>query len=46
MRIREHKGWGHGLRPGEDRDINCCACKREHEQGQEPSIAGRDGGGR
>jgi hypothetical protein len=29
MRVREHRGFGHGLRPGTDRDINCPSCKRE-----------------
>lgn len=29
MRVREHRGFGHGLRPGEDRDLNCPSCKRE-----------------
>lgn len=31
MRVREHHGYGHGLRPGEDRDINCPNCRREDE---------------
>lgn len=29
LRIRWHNGFGHGLRPGETRDINCLSCKRE-----------------
>lgn len=28
-RVREHRGYGHGLRPGEDRDLNCPSCKAE-----------------
>lgn len=29
MRVREHRGFGHGLRPGEAGDLNCAACIRE-----------------
>lgn len=29
MRVRHHQGFGHGLEPGTDRDINCPSCKRE-----------------
>lgn len=29
MEIREHKSWGHGLRPGTTHDINCLACQKE-----------------
>lgn len=29
VNTRNHHGWGHGLRPGEMRDINCTACRRE-----------------
>ena len=29
MRVREHHGFGHGLRPGTAADINCSACQRE-----------------
>jgi hypothetical protein len=29
MNIREHRGFGHGLRPGESHDMNCHACTRE-----------------
>jgi hypothetical protein len=42
MRVREHHGWGHGLPPGTDRDINCRACRREQAEGQEPVITGSD----
>lgn len=38
MRIRQHKGFGHGLRPGTDQDINCSSCKRERAEGVEPVI--------
>lgn len=38
MRVREHHGFGHGLRPGDDQDINCLSCKREREAGAEPVI--------
>jgi hypothetical protein len=31
MDIREHHGYGHGLRPGTTRDINCPSCRRENE---------------
>jgi hypothetical protein len=43
MRIREHKGFGHGLRPGTTEDINCPICKREKAEGTEPVITGEDG---
>lgn len=29
MDVREHQDFGHGLRPGTDRDINCSSCIRE-----------------
>jgi hypothetical protein len=29
FRIRYHKTYGHGLRPGTDRDINCGSCIQE-----------------
>jgi hypothetical protein len=29
FRVREHRGFGHGLAPGTDRDINCGSCTRE-----------------
>lgn len=29
MRVRNHQGYGHGLRPGTDRDINCADCTAE-----------------
>ena len=29
MEMRYHKGFGHGLRPGETSDMNCPSCKRE-----------------
>jgi hypothetical protein len=31
-RIREHRGFGHGLRPGEDHDMNCPSCLRERAE--------------
>lgn len=36
--VRHHKGFGHGLNPGTNEDINCESCKREKTAGQEPSI--------
>lgn len=42
MRVREHHGYGHGLRPGEDRDLNCPSCKREQQSGTEPRITGHE----
>ena len=38
MRVREHRGFGHGLRPGTDRDINCGSCQAEQAAGQAPVI--------
>jgi hypothetical protein len=32
MRVRHHKSHGHGLRPGQDSDINCEACQREDRE--------------
>jgi hypothetical protein len=29
MRVRWHRSYGHGLRPGEDRDLGCPNCTRE-----------------
>ena len=29
METRNHGNWGHGLRPGDTRDINCPSCIRE-----------------
>lgn len=29
MRVRNHQGFGHGLRPGTDSDMNCLSCQRE-----------------
>lgn len=31
MDIREHRGFGHGLKPGTTSDINCGSCKSEDE---------------
>lgn len=45
MRVREHRGYGHGLRPGEDWDMNCLSCKREKAEGMVPVITGTDDGG-
>lgn len=38
MRIREHKGFGHGLREGQDSDLNCRSCKTENALGFYPVI--------
>jgi hypothetical protein len=40
MKVREHQGWGHGLNPGTDHDINCISCRKE--TGQEPVITGSE----
>lgn len=40
MRVREHLGFGHGLQPGTDRDINCLSCISEHVNGVTPVITG------
>lgn len=42
MRIIHHKGFGHGLRPGHNHDINCGSCIREVAEGVEPEITGTD----
>lgn len=42
MRVISHGNWGHGLRPGTNHDINCCACKREVSAGIAPRITGSD----
>jgi hypothetical protein len=38
MDVRNHKNWGHGLKPGTTEDINCHACKREKAAGKVPDI--------
>lgn len=38
FRVREHKDWGLGLRPGITGDTNCAACRREDGAGQRPLI--------
>lgn len=38
VRVRHHKGFGHGLRPGCDSDMNCLSCKREQKEGRRPVI--------
>ena len=38
MRIREHRGYGHGLRPGTDWDMNCPNCQRDKRLGIAPVI--------
>jgi hypothetical protein len=38
MRVRNHRGFGHGLNPGTDHDMNCPSCQREREQGVAPDI--------
>lgn len=42
MRVIHHRGFGHGLRPGTNHDINCCSCQREVAEGIEPVITGQD----
>jgi hypothetical protein len=42
MRVRHHKGFGHGLRPGTGHDMNCASCQREHAAGTTPVITGQD----
>jgi hypothetical protein len=42
VRVTEHQGFGHGLAPGTDQDINCGSCTSEKEQGVEPCITGSD----
>jgi hypothetical protein len=42
MRTRYHRGFGHGLLPGTDHDMNCIACKRERAEGIKPLIQGTD----
>lgn len=39
MRIREHHGFGHGLTPGHDSDLNCPSCKTEAALGVLPRFA-------
>lgn len=39
FRVREHHGWGHGLRPGTTSDLVCTACKRERAEGLIPVIS-------
>ncbi len=46
MRVREHHGFGHGLRPGTSDDVNCTSCIRENTEGREPVITGTDEAGR
>jgi len=36
--VRNHPGFGHGLRPGTTEDINCPSCKREKAAGVVPDI--------
>jgi hypothetical protein len=42
MRVRNHKGFGHGLKPGTDEDINCSSCIKEKAAGITPDITGED----
>jgi hypothetical protein len=37
-RVRQHKGYGHGLRPGTDHDMNCPSCQRDRAAGITPVI--------
>jgi hypothetical protein len=41
MDIRNHRGFGHGLRPGTTEDINCLSCQREKAGGLAPDIEGK-----
>src|SRR6516162_7175150 len=45
MRIREHDGFAHGLRPGTDADLGCYACQAEAAAGTPPRITGSDEAG-
>ena len=38
MQIREHRGFGHGLRPGTTHDMNCPSCQAERAAGKPPQI--------
>jgi hypothetical protein len=42
VRVRNHKGFGHGLAPGLDHDMNCPSCIREHKNKVIPDITGSD----
>ena len=42
MDVRYHKGFGHGLTPGQTQDLNCSSCQREKAEGQEPNITRYD----
>jgi hypothetical protein len=46
MRVREHQGFGHGLAPGTDHDMNCTSCQSERAAGTPPVITGQDGPGK
>lgn len=43
FRVREHRGFGHGLSPGEDRDLNCPVCTREDQATRAVGRLGRWG---
>jgi hypothetical protein len=48
MLIRNHRGFGHGLKPGTTRDLNCPSCTAEAAAGIMPDItagAPRDAAG-
>lgn len=38
MRVRQHNGYGHGLRDGDDWDMNCPTCKADKAAGIAPVI--------
>jgi hypothetical protein len=38
FRVREHHGYGHGLQPGTDHDLNCGSCQRDRTAGVAPVI--------
>jgi hypothetical protein len=42
MRIREHGGFAHGLRPGTGAGLGCHACQAEAAAGTPPRITGSD----
>jgi len=38
MRIRQHHGYGHGLNPGDNSDLNCPSCQDDIAEGIPPVI--------
>jgi len=37
MRVRDHRGFSHGLKPGDDKDICCVSCIREGKSRDRPA---------